>query len=92
MQQIQRKKNQAKGTLNQNKEGENLMDSKVLEVKPRINFSVANRHVSKEDRPPTNKSLNPRGSNNAETAKTLKKSFQPKNLKNYKNMIKYGSN
>ena len=32
------------------------------------------------------------GQPNQDTTKTLKKDFQPRNLKNYKNMIKYGCN
>ena len=32
------------------------------------------------------------GSKNSDQVKTLKRSFQPRNLKNYKNMMKFESN
>lgn len=77
---FQRKRKKAQ--LNQTNEGENIFDSKILEERPSVNYTLNKRSLAKPQ--PSNDS--------GETAKTLKKNFQPRNFKNFKNMYKYGSN
>lgn len=78
----------SKSKLNQTNEGENIFDSKILEERPTVNYTITKRSFTKSQKPPTNGPP----LNGQDTAKTLKKNFQPRNLKNYKNMFKYGSN
>lgn len=73
--------------MNQTNEGENIYDSKILEERPIVNYTLTKRSFNKASKPPVNNT-----NNNSETAKTLKKNFQPRNMKNYKNMYKYDSN
>lgn len=83
-----RKKSGIKNTMNQTNEGENIFDSKILEERPSVNYTISKRSLTKSQKPP----INGQPANTSDTAKTLKKNFQPRNFKNYKNMFKYGSN
>ena len=82
-------------------EAENLFDSKILDEKPKVNSTAAKRLISKIQKPPLkigNHAIStpPTGLtlvvNSEDNVKTLKKTFQPKNFKNYKNMVKYNCN
>lgn len=57
-----------KTPLNQTNEGENIFDSKILEERPSINYTINKRSMAKVQKPPTNDSA-------TDTAKTLKKNF-----------------
>lgn len=83
-----KKQNGVKHALNQTNEGENIFDSKILEERPTVNYTITKRSFTKSQKPP----INGLPLNGTDTAKTLKKNFQPRNFKNYKNMFKYGSN
>lgn len=71
---MRKKLKQTKGIVNQTSDGENIFDSKILEERPLINYTVAKRSFIKAAKPPTNGNFQPPGGN-SETAKTLKKTF-----------------
>lgn len=64
-----------KGLLNQTNDGENIFDSKILEERPQINYTIQKRTFIKQHRPPTNGIQMVTAVNSSDTAKTLKKNF-----------------
>jgi len=74
--------------LNQTNDGENIFDSKILEERPQVNSTMTKKCFTKASKPPVSSAS---ASNvSSDSAKTLKKQFQTRNLKNNKNMMKYG--
>lgn len=43
-----------KSVLNQINEGENIFDSKILEDRPVVNYTITKRSFTKAQKPPTN--------------------------------------
>jgi hypothetical protein len=66
-------------------ESENLFDSKVIDEKQLVNHTATKRLICRK--PP----LAVTSSNN-DGVQTLKKNFQPRTFKNFKNMSKYECN